>query len=53
MQRDRLNKKLEDIRKALLKSDALKGLSVQKVASEDNTVFVLAERLVMSYVYSS
>jgi hypothetical protein len=44
MQRDRINKKLEDIRQALLKEESLYGLTVQKVVSEDNTVFILSER---------
>ena len=44
MQRDRINKKLEDIRQALLKEESLYGLTVQKVVSEINTVFILSER---------
>eukprot|EP00045_Choanoeca_perplexa_P015368 m.192554 g.192554 ORF g.192554 m.192554 type:complete len:1442 (-) comp16964_c0_seq1:1864-6189(-) len=44
LQRDRINKKLEDIRQALLKEESLYGLTVQKVVSEENTVFILSER---------
>jgi hypothetical protein len=44
VERDRVNKKLEGIRQALLREDALHGLTVHKVVSEENTVFLLAER---------
>ncbi len=44
MRRDRLTKKLEEIRAALLRSHTLDGMVVQKVVGEEHTVFVLEER---------
>lgn len=44
MRRDRLNKKLDQIREDLLRSESIDGMAMQKVVGEENTVFILEER---------